>query len=373
MKPTRLLPALLIATVAARANHRTITDVSGTVAPLTVSIAISETAGGYLLTDAKRNAEQAKGITYPTLITYNTTYLPDAPISAIMNPFWWDDAKGNNYVERITTKATDTPSPVVTADGAYVIAATRYTNATLLADLVTEGKIPSVEGYRVVVVTFDLPDEVHFYNGSYTTHVNDHLYFFAEKGATDPDPVFLGAEYDDIYVYKKVVGFRRATTIKSGKYTDTFTGDPAGSGYIYKLAARSFSGRTAADIVFYRPTPGDNLYQIRLGGIFTWSERYDAKKDLVTGGGFSGVGLDGPAQGYFVLRTTDGTTGGTTEHAVNETGGELPHTEDHGHTYDYVPNGGNQGIATGTIKTAAETHYDSMLRYLNHIPIVIPH
>ena len=371
MKAPFLLPVLLLPSLAL-ANHRTITDVGGTVAPLTVSATISETIGGNLLTDAKKAAAEAKGATYPSLITYNTTYLPDAPVSAIMNPFWWDATKGNNYVERVTTKAADTPSPVVTAEGSYALASTRYTNATLLADLAASGRIPSVEGYRIVVVTFDLPDEVHFYNGTYTTHVNDHLYFFAEKGPADPAPVFLGAEYDDIYVYDKVVGFRRATTIKSGKYTDTFTGDPAGSGYIYKLAAQSFSGRTAADIMFYRPTPGDNRYQIRLGGIFTWSERYDAKKQLITGGGFSGTGLDGPAQGYFVLRTTDGTNGGSTEHATSETGGEVPHTEHHGHVYDYVPNGGNQGIATGSIKTGAETRYDSMLKYLNSIPAVIP-
>jgi hypothetical protein len=371
MKSFPLLPALLLAAPLLHANHRSIEDASGTVAPLTFSVAISETIGGTLLTDAKKAAAEAKGATYPSLITYNTTYLPDVPVSAVMNPFWWDATKGNNYVERVTTKAAGTPSPVVTADGTYAIAATRYTNATLLADLAASGRIPSIEGYRVVVVNFDLPEEVHYYNGTYTTHVNGRLYFFAEKGATDPAPVFLGAEYDEIYLYKKVIGFRRSTTIKSGKYSDTFTGDPAGGGFVYKLASQSFTGRTAADITFYRPTPGDNLYQIRLGGIFSWTQRYDAKKEVITGGGFSGSGLDGPAEQVFVVRTTYGTGASTEETEAPET--DAPHSNNHGYAYDYIPNGGNQGVASGSTKTGVETRYDSMSKYLNAIPVFFPH
>lgn len=370
MKSFPLLPALLLGAPLLHANHRTIEDVGGTVAPLTINLVVSESTGGYLLNDAKKAAEEAKGVTYPALTTYTTTYLPDATASALLNPFWWDSTKGNNFVERVTTKDADTPSPVVTATGIYKTVSARYTNATLLGDLAATGRIPSVAGYRIVAVNFELDDEVHYYNGTTTTHVNGRLYFFAENNANASAPlVFLGSEYDDLYLYTKVVGFRRSTTIKSGKYTDTFTGRPDGSGYDYKLASQSFSGRTAADISFFRPTGGSNLYQIRVGGIFNWQESYNTRKEMITGGGFSGASLAGPAQGVFVVDANDP---GTPVPPEGEAGhDDAPH--DHGHVYDYIPNGGNPGIATGSVKTGSETHYESMLKYLNGIPEVRPH
>lgn len=347
--PYLLLPALIVPL--ARANHATIEDASGSVAPLTVNLVLSETVGGYPITSERDAADAAKGIDYPEFTVYSSTYTPDAKESAVWNPFGWADTTRNHYVERVTTDARTPETPVVTAAGSYTIAKSRYTNATLLADLAAAGKIPTAEGYRIVVVSFDLDHEVHYVTPTATTHVNNRYYFFAERGADDPAPVFLGAEYKDIYVYDEVIGFTRTTTIQSGKYVDTFTGRADGSGYDYAPKSQSLSGSTAAEFRFFRPAPAGNLYVINAAGLLNWSERYDARRESYVTGALNGANLTGPAQGYF--------------HTPAEQSGHSDH--------NYIPNLTNQAVVNGSVKVASATRFESMTKYLDQLPAVMPH
>lgn len=351
MKFPYLLPALVVLPLALRANHETITDASGTVAPLAVNLTLSESVGGYDIADTRKATDAAKGIDYPDFTVFSDVFTPDAKESAIRNPFGWEETARNRYVERVTTDSRVPESPVVTAVGALAIAKSRYTNATLLADLAAAGKIDSPAGYRIVAVTFDLEHEVHYTTPNWTTHVNDHLYFFAERGEDDPAPVFLGAEYKDVYIYDEVIAFTRSTTIRSGRYTDTFTGRADGSGYDYALKSQALTGTIAAEFGFFRPAPGNNLYIIKPSGLFGWSERYDARREILVPGPIASTNLTGPAQGYFHTPTEEG---------------------DH-HAHNYIPNLGNQAVVTGSVKVASATRHDSMLKYLNSLPNVMPH
>ena len=352
MKAPYLLPALLLPCIVL-ANHESITDAAGSVAPLTITLALSETVGGHTVSAAKKEADAARGITYSDATTFSTTYTPDELVPAIDNPFGWTHPTVTNYVERVTTNARNPERPVVTAAGEHKLSRSRYTNATLLSDLVTAGKIPSVEGYRIVAVRFELDHEVHYMTaGGYNTHVNDHYYFYAEKGAADPAPVFLGAEYNDVYVYNQIVGLTRVTEVKAGKYSDTFTGDPDEGGFDYALASQNYMHTAAGEFFFFRPTPSaDSFYKITAHGLYRWNERYDKRSATFRTGGITGAGLVGPAQGYFGVVDPD-----------------HPGT-----FHEYTANGGNQAVVTGSIRTAAATRFDSMLKYLNQIPSVMPH
>ena len=353
MKPLPILPALLLPSLLL-ANHETITDAGGFVAPISINLTLNESVGASLLTQAKKDAA-GPAVTYPDLTTFSTTYTPDATVSAIDNPFGWDTTKGNHYVERVTTDSRNPEAPVVVASGGHKVARSRYTNATLLADLVAAGKITSVEGYRIVAVRFDVSHEYHFMTaGGYNTHVNDHYYFYAEKGAADPDPVFLGAEYNDVYIYNQVVGITRVTEIKSGKYVDTFTGrsEAEGGGFSYALASLGYTKTAAGEFFFYRPTPSaDAFYKITANGLFTWTEKYDKARNVIMTGAIKSSGLVGPAQGYF----------------------GVPDQDHPGTFHQYTPNAGNQAVVTGSIKTASAAYFESMLKYLNKIPNVMPH
>ena len=206
---SRLIPLLVLAPLA-HAQEVDIDDASGYVAPLTINLVVSETTGGYAISAAKKESDAAKGVTYPDFTTFQTTYQPDTPVSAIINPFGWDAAKGNNYVEKVTTKLTDPEAPVVTAAGSYKVTKTRYTNATLLADLVAAGIIPTATGYRLVAVRFNVAGDSHYDTPTHLTDVNTGYYFFAEMGAKDPSPVYLGAERDDMFGDEKFIAFPAA-------------------------------------------------------------------------------------------------------------------------------------------------------------------
>lgn len=353
MKATHLLPALLLLPRLAFANHESITDAAGSVAPLTVALTLSESIGGHAVSATKKEAEAARGVTYPGFTTFSTTYTPDAPVPATDNPFGWSNPAVDNYVERVTTNARNPERPVVTAAGAHKISRSRYTNATLLADLVASGKIPSAAGYRIVLVRFELDHEVHYMTAAgYNTHVNDHCYFYAEKGPADPAPVFLGAEYNDVYIYNQIVGLTRVSEIKAGKYSDTFTGDPVEGGFDYALASQNYTHTAAGEFFFFRPTASaDSFYKITANGLYTWNERYDKKSDAFLAGPLNSSGIVGPAQGYFGVADPD-----------------HPGT-----FHEYTANGGNQAVVTGTIRTTAATRFASMTKYLDQIPNVMPH
>ena len=354
------LPCLLAALTAPAlyGNHATILGASGTVAPFSVSLTLSETAGGYRLTAAKKETESAKGVTYPDFTTFSTTYTPDATVPALVNPFGWDTVVNNNYAEKVTTKDAETDTPVVTAAGLHTIVKSRYTNATLLADLVAAGKIPSATGYRLVLVTFELEHEVHYVNEAeaYTTHVNGRPYFFAEKGADDPDPIYLGAEYDEVYLAEPVIAFDTFTAAKSGKYVETFTGNPVEDRYDYKLLSQAYAGSAFNEFIFYRPAAGEDTYHIQAGGVFRWSERYDARRELFLPGAMAGTSLAGPAQLYYA----------PAEGTETETDGHAGHA---GH----IPSGLQQAVVSGSVSVSAATHFADLAKYLNKIPNVMPH
>ena len=335
---SRLIPLLVLAPLA-HAQEVDIDDASGYVAPLTINLVVSETTGGYAISAAKKESEAARGVTYPDFTTFQTTYQPDTPVSAIINPFGWDAAKGNNYVEKVTTKLTDPEAPVVTAAGSYKVTKTRYTNATLLADLVAAGIIPTATGYRLVAVRFNVAGDSHYDTPTHLTDVNTGYYFFAEMGAKDPSPVYLGAERDDMFGDEKFIAFSRGTTAKSGAYVDVFTGGATGGGYAYTLKSESYSGSTYAEFTFYRPAANEAFYLLGAQGILNWSERYDARRQAMTPGLANGPSLAGTAQGYS-------------------------HTEEGG----YVATGKNPALVGGSVNFGPTVFSESMIKYLNQMP-----
>lgn len=347
MKFPHLVPALAVAIVlapAARAQTAPSADIGGTVSTLNINLTLNETIGGFLTTEDKRVADFAKGITYPAAVTYDTTFLPDqTPGSAILNPFGWDTARGNNYVEKVT-QSTSSGSLVVTATGAQTLSKTRFNNATLLADLVAAGLIPTATGYRIVAVRFDTDAAVLYNNGTYPTQINEGVYFFAEKGAKDPAPVFLGAE-TDVYDYDQILAFESYETAQSGKYVDTFTG--TSSGFAYKVLSDTFNGLSLGEFTVYRPAPEGAYYEMRAGGVFNWRENFDARRDVYLPGAVSGANLAGPARLYAQVDTNNDT---------------IPDT--------FTATERNVAIVTGSINLSAGQYQPSLRKYLDRVPPV---
>ena len=225
MKLPYLASALLLhALLAPFALAQTfVTDLPGNVSTVNINLTVNETIGGWKISAAKKAADLAKGIEYPDTIRYDAVFFPSNPASAVLNPFGWIDTTTNNYVERVTTKSPG-GTLTVTAEGSNLINKSRYTNATLLAELVAAGKIPAVRGYRIVAVRFDTVTDGNdvFDNTArgYMTLVKNGLYFFAESGAADPAPVYLGAE-DNVYAFVQIIDFASFETAQSGKHATT--------------------------------------------------------------------------------------------------------------------------------------------------------
>ena len=344
MKLPYLASALLLhALLAPFALAQTfVTDLPGNVSTVNINLTVNETIGGWKISAAKKAADLAKGIEYPDTIRYDAVFFPSNPASAVLNPFGWIDTTTNNYVERVTTKSPG-GTLTVTAEGSNLINKSRYTNATLLAELVAAGKIPAVRGYRIVAVRFDTVTDGNdvFDNTArgYMTLVKNGLYFFAESGAADPAPVYLGAE-DNVYAFVQIIDFASFETAQSGKYTDVFTGRTAeqGGGFAYTLVSDSYRGISLAEFAIYRRTPtSTNYYELRAGGVFNWKETYDNKNNRNTynRGAITGNGLTGPATLY------------------SSTGTALTT---------------NKGIVTGSVTLPAATYQASLLKYILQLP-----
>lgn len=352
MKLPLILPALVLPALLAPALHAQ-TALTGNVSSLSLSLTVNETIGGNKLTDAQVAKLESRGTDINDFIQYDIVFSSN-PASNIRNPSGWDLSKGNNYVERVVNNATADPQ-VVTAYGSHKIHKTRYTNATLLADLVAAGRIPATKGYRLVAVRFNLPnapfDYVHN-NGTYSTAVNGGLYFFAEGRAGDPI-VFLGAE-DDEYDYSsgdhaKLIDFESYETADAGKYVDVFTGSP--NGWIYTVSSDSYKGVSLAEVSLYR-TNGNPLsyYEIRVGGIFSWAESYNRRLNTYVRGAIAGKNLAGPANTYV---------------ATDTNGDSVTDT--------FEPSGLYEGVASGSVKMGSSRHtadLTNLARYLDQIPPV---
>jgi hypothetical protein len=163
---------------------------------------------------------------------------------------------------------------VVTATGSHTISRTRYTNANLLLELAAAypGRVTSTSGYRLVAVRFDTPADFEpvYDNGTYFTLVRPGLYFFAERGADDPAPIFIGAE-DKVYAFPQLIDFSSFETAEAGRYVDTFTGDPIEGGFDFSLQADSSNGLVLGEATIYRrpATSGTtDYYAMRVGGVF---------------------------------------------------------------------------------------------------------
>lgn len=343
LAPAFILPALFAPALQAQ----DVTDLSGNVSTLNINLTVNETIGGNLITDQKKISDAAKGITYPDFITYDTTYRPDVPPgSALRNPYGWDITKGNNYVEKITSSNPTGTSLIVRAEGSHKIAKTRYTNATLLADLAAAGRITTTRGYRLVAVRFDTPTDFDaVYNtGTHLTAVNKGLYFFAENGPNDPSPVFLGAE-TDIYDYEQVIDFESYETAEAGKYIDTFTGTD--TGFAYDVLSDSYKGISLAEVSVYRPSAPLSYYEMRVGGVFSWKESYSPRQDVYIRAAISGKGLSGPANTYVPVDTNDDDIADS-----------------------YQPSGLNEAVVTGAVAMATAKQQASLQKYLNALPPV---
>jgi len=348
MKLPYLAPALLLhALLAPLAFAQTfVTSLPGNVSTVNLNLTISETIGGHKVSASKKASDLAKGIEYPDTIRYDAVFFPANPAPAVLNPFGWSDATTNNYVERVTTTTPPGGTLTVTAEGSNVIHKTRYTNATLLAELVAAGKISSTKGYRIVAVRFDTVTDGNdvFDNTArgYMTLVKRGLYFFAEQGANDAAPVYLGAE-DNVYAFAQVIDFASFETAQSGKYKDVFTGrtEEQGGGFAYTLVSDSFSGISLAELAVYRrPATSANYHELRAGGVFSWKETYDNKagRNTYNRGAISGKSLSGPATLY------------------SSTGTALT---------------ANSGVVTGGVSMPSAKYQSSLLKYMLQLPPIV--
>ncbi len=345
MKLPYLAPALLLhALLAPWALAQTVvTSLPGNVSTMNINLTVNETIGGWKIGAAKKTADAAKGIDYPDTIRYDAVFFPSNPASAILNPFGWSDPSTNNYVEKVTSKTPPGGTLTVTAEGSNVINQARYTNATLLAELVAAGKISSVQGYRLVAVRFDtVTDGNDVFDNSargYLTLVKPGLYFFAERGPNDAAPVYLGAE-DNVYDFPQIIDFASFETAQAGKYKDVFTGrtEEQGGGFAYTLVSDDFNGISLAEFAIYRrPAGSANYHELRAGGVFNWKETYDNKagRNTYNRGAVTGVNLTGPATLYSSPET-----------ALTA----------------------NSGIVRGGITLPAATYQSSLLKYMLQIP-----
>jgi|GEM_PF-3676345 hypothetical protein len=347
MKLPYLAPALLLhALLAPFAMGQTMipNPATGNVSTVKINLTINETAGGWKISDTKKTADAPKLITYPDTVRYDAVFLNSTDPSNILNPFGWDNPTVTHYVERVTTKPETATRPmIVTAEGSNVIKKTRYTNATLLAELAAAGLISAPKGYRIVAVRFDTltNGEDVFDNTArgFLTLVKPGLYFFAERGANDAAPVFLGAE-DNVYAYSQIIDFSSFETVQAGKYKDVFTGrsEEQGGGFAYSLVSDSFTGKSLAEVAIYRrPATTNNYYELRAGGVFNWKETYNNKNDRNTynRGAINGKNLTGPGTAYV--------DGG-------------------------VPLSSNSGIVTGAITLPAAKYQANLNKYLLQIP-----
>lgn len=346
MKLPYLAPALLLqALLAPFALAQTYipNPVRGNLSTVNINLTVNETIGGWKVTDAKKAADAAKLISYPNTIQYDAVFFNSTAPNALLNPYGWSDATTNNYVEKVTDKPeTANTQRVVTAEGSSVISKTRYTNATLLAEVLGARGITSTKGYRIVAVRFDtLTDGEDVFDNTaeeYMTLVKRGLYFFAEKGASDPAPIYLGAE-DNVYAGAQIIDFSSFETAEGGKYKDVFTGRPAPEGgFAYTLVSDSYSGLSLGEFAIYRrPTTSTNYYELRAGGVFKWKETYDAKagRNTYNRGAISGTGLTGPATLYSAADAAQPT---------------------------------NSAIVTGSITMPAATFQANLNKYLFQIP-----
>lgn len=349
MKLPYLAPALLLhALLAPFALAQTYipNPATGNVSTVNLNLTVSETVGGWKISNSKKASDEAKGIQYPDTIRYDAVFLNSTAPSSVLNPFGWADATTNNYVERVTSKTPAGGTLTVTAEGSQIINKTRYTNSTLLAELVAAGRISSVKGYRIVAVRFDTVTngEDVFDNTArgYMTLVKPGLYFFAEAGANDAAPVYLGAE-ENVYDFPQIIDFSSFETVQAGKYTDIFTGrtEEQGGGFAYTLKSDSFQGNSLAEFAIYRrPATTNAYYELRAGGLFKWRETYDNKggRNTYTRGAISGTGLTGPGTAYSAA--------GAAQSA-------------------------NSGIVTGSVTLPAAGYQANLNKYLLQIPPIV--
>ncbi len=334
LAPAALLASALLAPLASAQTFAT--DLPGNVSTFTVNLTIAETIGGHRVNAQQQQRDLARGIDYPDTIRFDAVYNPGNPASALVNPFGWNNPTVNNYVERVVT-TNPNGTTVVTANGSHAIHRTRYTNATLLADLVATGRIPAARGYRLVAVRFDVPTEIDalvFDAGTHLTIVRPGLYFFAEQGANDPSPIFLGAE-DNIYAADQVIDFASFETAEAGRYVDRFTN--TGAGFDYALVSDAYNGLALAEFAIYRRIGGNGqYYQMRAGGVFNWREVYDNRQNRNTynRGQIRGVNLTGPAALFSAGQST----------------------------------GQHEAIVTGAVNMPAARYEGSLVRYLNVLP-----
>lgn len=348
MKLPYLAPALLLhALLAPFALGQTSipNPATGNISTVNLNLTINETIGGWKITDARKLADANRGLTYPPTIQYDVVFFGSTAPSNTQNPFGWSDLTTNNYVERVT-QSGNPATPVYTAEGANVIAKTRYTNATLLAELAAAGEISGVKGYRIVAVRFDtLTNGEDVFNNAaagYMTLVKPGLYFFAEQGPNDAAPVYLGAE-DNVYDHKQVIDFSSFETAQGGRYKDVFTGrtEEQGGGFAYTLVSDAYAGISLAEFAIYRrPTTTTNYYELRAGGVFSWKETYDNRgsRNTYNRGPITGKGLTGPATLYS---STD------------------------------VAQSANSGIVTGNIILPAAAYSGNLNKYLLQIPPIL--
>ncbi len=353
MKIPYLAPAVLLAQalfapmVSAQTYHEDENGVPlslpGNLSTLSVKLTISETVGGHRITEAQRTRDLGRGIVYhQDLLRYDAVFNPPEPAPAVLNPFAWNAvATGTNYfVERVTERQDATGAAVtVTANGAHSILKTRYNNTTLLNDLarIYPQRITSTRGWRLVAVRFDgVPSafDLLYNTPTHVTIIRPGLYFFAERGANDPQPIYIGAE-DNRYVAPQLIDFASFETVESGKYVDRFDRTPNNT-WDYTLVSDSYKGQALGEFAFYRRVDSGEYLRMRAGGVLNWSEAYDSRRNTYTRGAISGKNLTGPASVFSAGENT----------------------------------GAHESIITGSVSMGKASYQPDLQKYLNALPPV---
>lgn len=317
-------------------------DVPGNVSTLSFNLTISETVGGHRVTEAQRQRDLNRGVRYyEDALRYDAVFNPGQPSEPVLNPFAWATVGTHHFVERVTERLDSTgAATTVTANGVHKIHKTRYTNTTLLNDLALlhPGRVTSARGWRLVAVRFDgVPFAFNLlYNTpTHVSIVRPGLYFFAEQGANDPQPIFIGAE-DNLYAVPQLIDFASFETVEGGKYVDRFDRTPTDT-WDYTLVSDAYSGQALGEFAVYRRpgTVGEYL-QMRAGGVLSWRETYDSRRNTYNRGAITGRNLTGPGALYSAGENT----------------------------------GQHESIVTGTVSMGSASYRPSMKKYLDALPPV---
>lgn len=346
-RPSRLLAATLavggLFSAASLSAQEAISS-DGAIAVVTFKFTLTQNIGGYLVTDTAR-AKAGAAATYPTTPTYATFYgYEEAEGVNIENPFDWDSvAKSSNYyVEKVSSKTTRGKT-VTTVTGSQNIFTTRYATVDLFTDLATSGRLTgtpitsasaiaaAIKGYRLVAVA---PRESYY------------TYFFAERGDTDENPIYVGSDGYDSGNQQIISFLDYNDRVGTKSWVETYTRPQiplSDDSYLqYTFNSGSGAGNRWVGLEIRRPSATGVYYRLYAWGLLADSGKYNAKNNLY---------LSGPASAADLVGM--GSTGGYYESG------------------EYL-NSADETLLTGSMSATAEVYAKegALDKYLNQLPVI---